>query len=255
MSLEDYLAEYAKGILVQWMHIVDLDGEHAPDNPSHLARARWHENNEFALSDGLGRFRLNLTVTRLPDPPPIGPGNDPAQIEEMKQHPCSECSTEDPRPWCDCREDETCKGPCRQRAHNPNVCPNLIYVCETCNSGGHTCPGDGTPIKHGQGDCGQHDEPEWVPTTWRYVLKGDEVRLGESEAEVMASNVGDWHVDASDYWRPKAWEHTEVKVQLRHTGDLWLPWPPDSAVEILMDGTRKAAYVLQQAFEGTREVK
>jgi hypothetical protein len=37
---------------------------------------------------------------------------------------CDECVEvdEDPRPWCDCIVDvngivETCKGPCRQRAH------------------------------------------------------------------------------------------------------------------------------------------
>jgi hypothetical protein len=39
---------------------------------------------------------------------------------------CPECchdpscpDGEDPRVWCDCRDDETCKGPCRQRAHDP----------------------------------------------------------------------------------------------------------------------------------------
>ena len=246
--LARYLGLYAEDVIREWMRNIVIDDPDSGIEEGTGARLVWLEDGSFSLDD-FGRYSLAVTISPLPELPPTGPEND---------HPCVECltdPTEDPRPWCDCREDETCKGPCRQRAHNPNVCPNLIYVCETCNSGGHTCPGDGNPIKHGQSDCGQHDEPEWVPTTWRYVLKGDEVRLGESEAEVMASNVGDWHVDASDYWRPKAWEHTEVKVQLRHTGDLWLPWPPDSAVEILMDGTRKAAYVLQQAFEGTREVK
>ncbi len=243
MSLEDYLAEYAKDTVVEWMRIVDLT-DPDPEIPGVVSqvRATWHNAEEFSLGE-FGRFRLNLSVTR---------------IEKSKQHPCVECLTdpdEDARAWCDCGcnpDNGQCKAPCVQRAHDPNVCPNLIYVCETCNSGGHTCPGDGNSIKHGDPDCGH---PDWMPATWRYVLKGDWVRLGESEAEVTASNVGEWHVDTSDYWRPKPWEHTEVKVQLKHTGKVWLPWPASSEVEILMDGTRRAAYVLQQAFPGTREVE
>jgi hypothetical protein len=36
--------------------------------------------------------------------------------------PCYECVDDDeyPAPWCDCREDETCKGPCRRQAHDPS---------------------------------------------------------------------------------------------------------------------------------------
>lgn len=39
--------------------------------------------------------------------------------------PCRECldGTEDPAPWCDCWDDETCKGPCRRRAHDVADCP------------------------------------------------------------------------------------------------------------------------------------
>lgn len=165
-GLTRYLAEYAANTVQEWMRNVEL-----PDD-IYGKRATWHENNEFTLGDS-ERYRLHVSVERLPDLPPIGLA--------------------------------------------------------------------GTA--------------DWVPATWRYVLTGDRVRLGESEAEVTASNVGDWHVDASDYWHPKAWEHTEVKTKLKHTGDVWLPWPPDSAVEIFMDSTRKAAYVLQQSFQGTREVK
>ena len=37
--------------------------------------------------------------------------------------PCFECidvaNNEDPSPWCDCRDDETCAGPCRRMAHAP----------------------------------------------------------------------------------------------------------------------------------------
>lgn len=251
--LTRYLGLYAEDVIRVKMRDIVIDAHGSGIEEGTGARLTWLEDGSFSLGD-FGRYYLTVTVSPLPELPPIGP-------EESKQHPCVECLTdpdEDPRSWCDCggsSEQVPCKPPCVQRAHDPNVCPNLIYVCETCNSGGHTCPGDGNSIKHGQSDCGEHDEPEWMPATWRYVLKGDRVRLGESEAEVTASNVSEWHVDASDYWRPKPWEHTEVKVQLKHTGKVWLPWPPDSEVEILMDGTRKAAYVLQQTFPGTREVE
>jgi hypothetical protein len=43
---------------------------------------------------------------------------------------CPECChdlecpmAEDPRVWCDCRDDETCSGPCQQRAHDPRWPP------------------------------------------------------------------------------------------------------------------------------------
>lgn len=39
---------------------------------------------------------------------------------------CPECVApdEDPLPWCECADStDTCTGPCRQRAHNPDRCP------------------------------------------------------------------------------------------------------------------------------------
>lgn len=44
----------------------------------------------------------------------------------MGSDPCRNCimdPTEDPAPWCDCRSDETCSGPCRRLAHDPARCP------------------------------------------------------------------------------------------------------------------------------------
>lgn len=40
---------------------------------------------------------------------------------------CPEClrGDEDPAPWCDCRPDERCAGPCHWRAHAPDRCPWL----------------------------------------------------------------------------------------------------------------------------------
>lgn len=38
---------------------------------------------------------------------------------------CWECADTDPAPWCDCRDGERCKGPCRQRAHAVGRCPGV----------------------------------------------------------------------------------------------------------------------------------
>ncbi len=34
----------------------------------------------------------------------------------------------------------------------------LMVTCTECNAGGHTCPGDGLSIAHGETDCGAHDD-------------------------------------------------------------------------------------------------
>lgn len=47
--------------------------------------------------------------------------------------PCVNCLTdphEDPRPWCDCLEDETCAGPCRRKAHLVTVCHNYTGIAQ-----------------------------------------------------------------------------------------------------------------------------
>jgi len=47
---------------------------------------------------------------------------------------CPECTVdEDPAPWCDCQHDETCKGPCRQRAHDPERCPERSLLIQAIN--------------------------------------------------------------------------------------------------------------------------
>jgi hypothetical protein len=43
----------------------------------------------------------------------------------------------------------------------------LIFACAECNAGGHTCPGDGNPIGHGDSDCGQHDDAVVKPSEER----------------------------------------------------------------------------------------
>lgn len=40
----------------------------------------------------------------------------------------------------------------------------LIFACPDCNAGGHTCPGDGNSIGHGDFSCGEHGENPNVVT-------------------------------------------------------------------------------------------
>lgn len=174
--------------------------------------------------------------------------------------PCPGCiqGDEDPAPWCDCRDDETCKGPCRRRAHEQNRCPNLPWHCDECNAGGHTCPGDGNPIPHGASDCGEHEEEDegyartakWTPATWGQVVTGDRVRLGVQEAEVYTAVRLNWHADNSDPYRPKPWEHSVMRVRLTHLADV-LNFPAGDPVEILADAGRRAELALSAAFPGT----
>lgn len=157
----------------------------------------------------------------------------PVDIIGGSSHPCVECMTdpdEDPHAWCDCggRHDEgPCAPPCYSRAHKPEDCPN-----------------------RGPADVAQEPvepAPEYVPAEWQHVLAGDRVRLGDQEAEVTRSNVGTWHVDSSDRYRPRPWEHTEVSISLAHL-DQPLIMAPGGPVEILADRERAAVLVLQKAF-------
>jgi hypothetical protein len=74
---------------------------------------------------------------------------------------CSECTTvDDPAPWCDCRGDERCIGPCRKRAHDPERCPmRQAYVPH--------------------------------PTPWCAVKPGDVIRLRTGELMVITTRLTD----------------------------------------------------------------
>lgn len=98
------------------------------------------------------------------------------------------------------------------------------------------------------------DVPEWVETTWLYVRTGDHVRLNGQEADVVKHTANDFHA-AVDTWndrttgRPRdnvtgRWDHKEVTVELAHLKGKPLPFPPNSAVEVLMDAERKAIHLL-----------
>lgn len=86
----------------------------------------------------------------------------------------------------------------------------LITTCPECNGGGHTCPGDGTPIGHADSDCGEHDDDG--PAVSNRPLATDRQAMravrDAAEAELRAADVPQWiartmaDVRAGDTIRP-----------------------------------------------------
>jgi hypothetical protein len=75
------------------MRIVEIDEDvEEPGSSQFQARATWMGDGSFILGEhphsaDFGQYRLTVRVDPMPDPPPIGPENDPALIEEMKAEP------------------------------------------------------------------------------------------------------------------------------------------------------------------------
>lgn len=107
--LERSLAEYALGVVQEWMRIIEL--ERLPGQP----RVTWQDHQgafilgEHPHGDQYGRFRLKVAVESLPELPPIGPENDPAQIEEMREP--EEPPGWVPRTWVDVRRGDRVRLP------------------------------------------------------------------------------------------------------------------------------------------------
>jgi hypothetical protein len=257
--LADYLREYAHDVLTEWMRIVEIDDfVPSPGAPRFQARARWQGDGSLILSESpyggedYGQYRVIIHVEPI-DVPPIGPENDPALIEEMKApdaHPCAECLTdpnEDPLPWCDCRPGETCKGPCRQRAHAPSLCPNRSVDIP------HNIV-MGTEVQ---------EPPLWTLTEWQHVIMKDIVRLPgrpETEASVGSVQRQQRHADSREYTgqdgKVRDWvtphEHEIIFARLILDGsERTVNFPPETPVEILMSASRRAALTVQQAFPGS----
>jgi hypothetical protein len=189
-----------------------------------------------ALDDEVPRRPTEAEYGSLPilDPAILNrdlPAEEPVRTAETL--PCWECltdPTEDPSPWCDCRElGERCTGPCRKRAHAPDRCPNMSPAWRARNS-----------------DL----VPEWIETTMRQCLAGDRIRIGAEETDVIRSSSGIWHADSSDAWHPRGWEHLELRMELAAVPG-FTQYPPNASVEILCTPGRKALLLLQGSFPGT----
>jgi len=92
--------------------------------------------------------------------------------------------------------------------------------------------------------------PEWHPATFADVLAGDRIRLGQDEATVLRCNLGTWHADTSDAWRPVAWTHIELRMELDVVPG-FQRYPPGTPCEILCTPERLAVLRLSRAFPGS----
>lgn len=93
-------------------------------------------------------------------------------------------------------------------------------------------------------------ESEWVQSTMRFCLAGDRIRLGLEETDVLRSSLGTWRADTRDEYRPKGWEHEELRMELTAVPG-FTQYPPNASVEILCTPERKAALLLQDRFPGS----
>lgn len=90
----------------------------------------------------------------------------------------------------------------------------------------------------------------WYPATFADVLMNDRIRLGRDEATVLRCTLGVWHADTQDAWRPRAWQHVELRMELNVNPGLQ-QYPPGTACEILCTPERLALLTLGRAFPGS----
>jgi hypothetical protein len=184
------------------------------------ARVQWAGDGTFTVgtdpyNDDLGQYRLVVRVEALPDKP--APAIDMRDPRIRRASFCIECTDgdEDPRAWCDCGGDTerygACTPPCCSRAHDPENCPARV---------------------------------EWVASTFLHIEKGDRLRMGEDEATVLAVSKLNFHADNTDPYRPKAWEHVELRADV---GFGMTSFPTGTPVEIWCDAERKAQLIMSEA--------
>lgn len=156
----------------------------------------------------------------------------------------------------------------RLNAADPPYCPD-------CDHDTHRCGGCGTNVEHGEGACPgctadieratpaartsfkavqvREDDPVWVPATFGLCLAGDRIRIGQEETDVLRCSAGVWFVNASDYWQPTPWKHTELRMDLAANPG-WREYPADTPCEVLMSPARRAAFLIMSKFPGTTRV-
>jgi len=98
------------------------------------------------------------------------------------------------------------------------------------------------------------DAPTWHPATLGAALAGDRIRIGEEETDVIRCSLGTWHADTSDAWRPKAWEHVELRMELTAVPG-FVQYPPATPCEILCSPERAAILRWENAFPGSKVIE
>lgn len=223
---------------------------------------------------------------------------EPTYREWVEQHadastyPCWEClvdPTEDPRPWCDCRPEDSAEPahpyPCRLRAHAPESCLNRpevivpprpteaelnIEVIKTGpNTETHILSGQSyaditsfPPEPTGPPEMKFGSDKTWEPATLLYCLAGDRIRIGQDETDVLRSSSGAWHAQVVSSVLPSGktwdkvtpWEHTELRLDLSANPG-FQEYPPNLPCEILCTLERLAILHLMQGIPGTTVIK
>lgn len=169
---------------------------------------------------------------------------------------------------------EWCGGSSLDPCELSNALEALTFGCDLCNTERHLCPGCGEHLSHGETACLNcapmvtdlcqcsrtervychssqcrggadiTDDPKWIMTSFLYIEQGDTLRMGGDVARVAAVSKLDWHADVSDPYRPKAWEHTEIRADV---GFGMVNFPPGTPVEVLCDAERKAQLMLSES--------
>ena len=218
---------YVLGTAQEWMRVMDL-----PMLDEYNVRVTWHDAPPGLLhlgtsryDDDLGRYRVRVSVQALPplSPlPPIGPENDPAQIEEMG------APAFDPdNPGC-----------------APEACGGTSYdPCATVlRTSGAAHDGDGT---------GKPDrQVRKVSGTWFDLRPGDVFSWNGVGGEIETISIGDWNVRPGEHpkgWQDKPWKHKEVHVRLVGREGRMQIKEPNGEVVIVMGPERYALHELHRA--------
>jgi hypothetical protein len=146
---------------------------------------------------------------------------EPAHCPECCHDPsCPE--GEDPRVWCDCRDDETCKGPCRQRAHDPRQHRDPVGLEWPEGPSTYHPPAAGWQVANGDTDTGAYGvaDPAGDPLApWGWA----EIALrGRDPEDVIAGN-DPRDAKLIDYLAAQAMPPAEAEPAAYHP--VLLAWP------------------------------
>lgn len=157
---------------------------------------------------------------------------------------CDECVSgdEDPAPWCDCRDDETCTGPCRRRAHDPTRCPvngNALAVGFTAT----LARGDGAALGEvWQKVVYRRDIVDMISAKHLLPIRGKRVKVPDLDFSKVKKTHGDYQADdlaeaLTDSLAPELVAKAYVEHASGRSGILFAP-------------TVDSAYVFAEAMQG-----
>jgi hypothetical protein len=190
--LRKQLEEIGQGTMQEWMRIIDLE---TPDIAlTGQARVRWQDDSgecivgETQYSEEYGRFRITVHAEDLGPLQPIGPENDPAQIEEMR----IECLCTD----CQHLAGEPVAGEMRTE-HLMHWGDNSRTACGKFSGMVYRYTDDQRKVTCAECLERGNNQPIWVERPLVDVRTGDTIRMPgdpDTEREVEAVVTLPWHV-------------------------------------------------------------